>query len=103
MKKEAMKKGKAPEKKEPIHRKPPARMPGGKYVNMPINQIEDCFVLLWNLSPKPMERLTSDQIQAIYKQAGKLLKSAGWKMPEPNEFQRAKIEANQMAKKKAKK
>lgn len=68
-------------------------MPGGKYVNMPVTVIDDLWVLLWNLRPKPMARLTAVQIEAIYKQVGKLLKANKWHMPQPDAMAKARIKA----------
>ena len=62
-------------------RRAPVLMPGGKYINLPVNMVQDAYVLLWNISPKGITRLNPQQIEAIYKQAGKILKANGWKFP----------------------
>lgn len=80
-------------KQEKQTRKPAVLMPGGKYVNMPVNKVNDAWVLLWNLSPKPLARLTPDQVHAIWMQAGKLLRANDWQLPEPNEMQAGRMKA----------
>ena len=71
-----IKKSKAPA------RKPAALMPGGKYKNLPVKACEDLYVLLWNINPNNINKLTSDQAQAIFKQSAKLLKASAWQMPD---------------------
>lgn len=68
-------------KNETPLRKPSVLMPGGKYVNLPVTGVQDCFVLLWNLGPNRVNEIRPDQVAAIYKQAGKLLKANAWQMP----------------------
>ena len=57
-------------------------MPGGKYINLPINTVTDLYVLLWNIGPNTINKMEPDQAQAMYKQIGKLLKLSGWQLPD---------------------
>ena len=62
-------------------RTPAALMPGCKYKYLPVKSCEDLYILLWNINPNNINKLTSDQARAIFKQAAKLLKANNWQMP----------------------
>ena len=63
-------------------RKPSELMPGGKYMNLPIVAVQDLYVLLWNIGPNTINKMTPDQAKAMYKQIGVLLKASGWRLPD---------------------
>ena len=57
-------------------------MPGGKYVNLPISGVTDLYVLLWNIGPNTINKMTADQAQAMLKQINKLMKQTGYRLPD---------------------
>ena len=56
-------------------------MPGGKYVNLPISGVTDLYVLLWNIGPNTINKMTPDQAKAMLKQINKLMKASGYQLP----------------------
>lgn len=66
------------------------RMPLGKFINVPINEITSTWHLLYYLAPKMAAKLNPELLQAIYKQAGKMLKENGFTIPEKEATDKSK-------------